>query len=229
MRKIAAVFLGGVLIGNLLGCQHLRHPITAVKKAATELFPPYSGLRAGITVVDFDAKAAKATNEINAGLRAMLVSGLAESGRFLIIERQLPGNEDDTQKNKNAAADLIVAVTVLQFEPQCSGGTAGVGGGGSANSGLLGGLLESSVNKAHITLDVRLVNASTSEVIASAKIRGQAKDGNTDAKRLPGRGRLSAGLQDYSNTAMEKAIYMSIDEAAYYIAETVPEEYFKYK
>lgn len=211
------------LVITLSGCQHLKHPITAVKKVAIELLPPYSGLKASITIADFDAKTPKVNNEVNLGLRQMLVSALSNTNRFIVSGQQ------PLAKNIPIASDLVVAVTVVQFEPQTSGGATGVGGGGSSNSGFFGGLLGRSVSKAHMTWDIRLIKFSTSEVLASAQIRGQASDAKMDRRILADTCPLTNGLSDFENTVMEKAIRRAVMEAAGYITETIPAGYFKYK
>lgn len=199
-----------------------------------EAFRPYSGPKAKITVADFDIKAAKATNEAASGLRQMLVSALKTSDRFLIVEPQElnmapapeagAGGQADTK-----AADLIIALSVVEFEPQASGGSAGVGGGGGVGSGALGGLLNTNLNKACIALDVRLIDAETSHPIAAARMQGQASDiVENFAVPLWEKGALSANLATYINTPMEKAIRTCMEQVIRYIPENIKQEYYKY-
>lgn len=205
--------------------------------------PPYSGLKARITVADFDIKAAKANSEIGKDLRQMLVTALINSNRFAVLERQAlseatqkqelstkgTAQEGEVQKAKIKTADIIVVAAITEFEPQASGGRAGVGGGGGAGSGVLGALLGAPSDKEYLALDVRIVDASTSEVLATTKVQGQASDisqaviGNSSGTQD-----LGAGLCSYANTAMEKAIRICIIEAVRYIAEAIPAGYYKY-
>ena len=96
-------------------------------------------------------------------------------------------------------------------------------------SGVLGGLLGASLNKAHMALDIRIVDASTSEVLAATRVQGQA----ADISGLIGGGflggwALGGGLSAYTNTPMEKAIRVCIIEAVRYISQTIPANLYKY-
>jgi curli biogenesis system outer membrane secretion channel CsgG len=210
----------------------------------TKQLPPYSGPKARIAVADFDVKAAKATGEIGSGLREMIVTALMNSNRFRVLERQVlnalmqeqelaasgaaaPGG--GAQRGQLKTADIIITAAVTEFEPQASGGGAGLGGGGRIGGGLLGAVLGGSMNKAHMALDLRIIDTSTSEVLAATRVQGQATDisGGIFAGLLNNIG-LGAGLSLYANTPMEKAIRVCIIEAVNYIAQTVPADYYKY-
>lgn len=191
MKKLLWVIGYGLAMLSLAGCaalQQMTRPAAQVDTAGGA--PPYAGPKARIIVADFDLKAAKATGEVGSGLREMLATALINSNRFNVLER-------------NKAADLIIAAAVSEFEPQASGGSAGMGGGGGAGSGILGGLLGANLNKAHIVLDIRIIDASTSKVLATTRVQGQAAD-------------------------MEKAIRICIIEAVRYIWQTMPANYYKY-
>ena len=215
-------------------------PTAQVDSATTA----YSGSKARIAVADFDVKAAKATGEIGSGLREMLVTALINSNRFSVLERQVLSavmQEQElavsgaaeagggAQRGQIKTADIIVTAAVTEFEPQATGGKAGIGGGGGVGSGILGGMLGGSLNKAHMALDIRIVDTSTSEVLAATRVQGQATDiaGGAGLGFL-GSWALGAGLSGYANTPMEKAIRTCIVEAVDYISQSVPVGYYKY-
>jgi len=244
--KIAFLILGlGCLVFSLTGCASLMQPTAQVEPTAgVQALPPYSGPKARIAVADFDVKAAKASWEIGSGLREMLVTALVNSNRFSVVERQVleavmkeqelsaSGAADDTAKierGKIRTAELIVTAAVTEFEPQASGGRAGVGGGGGVGSGILGGILGGALNKAHMALDIRVVDTSTSEILAATRVQGQASDisGAIMAGFLGSWG-LGGGLSAYANTPMEKAIRVCIINAVQYIAQATPPSYYKY-
>ncbi len=220
MKKISAVLVLGLLVGNLLGCKTVHKLMQPAASADIEPLAPYSGPKARIAVADFELKATKATNEIGSGLRQTLVNALLDSNRFSVQELSAPAT---------GSGELIITAAITEFEPQTSGGTSGIGGGGGADSGILGGLLGKSLNKAHIALDIRIASASTSEVLSSTRIQGQAADisGPMTGKSL-GKWDLGAGLSAYADTPMEKAIRICIIEALRYIIKTVPAAYYKY-
>jgi curli biogenesis system outer membrane secretion channel CsgG len=133
------------------------------------------------------------------------------------------------QRGKIKTADLVITAAVTEFEPQASGGAAGIGGGGGIGSGILGGLLGAAMNKAHMALDIRIVDTSTSDVLAATRVQGQASDiaGGVMAGFFGGWG-LGGGLSAYANTPMEKAIRICIIEAVRYISQAAPPSYYKY-
>jgi len=236
-----------LLITSLVGCAGLQIQPTAQvdNTAGAAPLPPYSGPKARLAVADFDVKAAKATGEIGSGLREMLVTALINSNRFSVLERQaleavmqeqelsISGAAQQgaggPQRGQIKTAELIITAAVTEFEPAASGGAAGIGGGGGVGSGILGGLLGATLNKAHMALDIRIVDTSTSEVLAATRVQGQASDiaGGFMGGFLGSWG-LGGGLSAYANTPMEKAIRICIIEAVRYISQAIPPTYYKY-
>lgn len=236
---VAAAVLGGCAT-----LEQMTQPTAQVdNNAGAQPMPPYSGPRARIAVADFDVKAAKAYGEVGSGLREMLVTALVNSNRFRVVERQVldhvmqeqelaasgaaqPGG---AQRGQIRTADIIVTAAVTEFEPQASGGAGGIGGGGGVGSGVLGALLGGSLNKAHMALDLRIIDTSTSEVLAATRVQGQASDvsGGLMAGFFGGWA-LGGGLTMYANTPMEKAIRICIIEAVRYVSQTIPADYYKY-
>lgn len=220
MKKILSVLAVGLLVTNLLGCKTVHKLIQPVASADIEPLSAYSGPQARIAVADFELKTTKATNEIGSGLRQMLVNVLLNSSRFSVQELSAPGT---------GAGELIITAAITEFEPQASGGSGGIGGGGGVDSGILGGLMGKSLNKAHIALDIRIASASSSEVLSSARVQGQAIDVSGPMMReFLGKWNLGVGLSAYADTPMEKAIRICIAEALRYIVKTVPVNYYKY-
>lgn len=245
-KALAIILLAGLGVMSSAGCatlQQMMQPTAQVdNNAGTTPMPPYSGPKARIAVADFEVKAAKASWEIGTGLREMLVTALMNSNRFSVLERQalsavmqeqqIAGENTSgggPQKGKIKAADLIITAAVTEFEPQASGGRAGIGGGGSVGSGALGALLGGALNKAHMALDMRIVDAATSEVLYSTRVQGQASDiaGGIMAGFF-GSWALGGGLSGYANTPMEKAIRVCIIAAVRYISQTIPANFYKY-
>ncbi|MCK9594331.1 MAG: CsgG/HfaB family protein [Candidatus Omnitrophica bacterium] len=248
MKRILGFIFCIFLTAGISGCetlQQLTQPSARVdNNAGAEPLPPYSGPRARIAVADFDVKAAKATGEIGSGLKEMTVTALVNSNRFRVVERQVLDaimKEQELsisgaaqqgagpQRGQIKTADLIITAAVTEFEPEASGGSAGIGGGGGVGSGILGGLLGASMNKAHMALDIRIVDTATSEVLAATRVQGQATDvsGGFMAGFFGGWA-LGGGLSSYANTPMEKAIRICIIEAIRYISQTIPANYYKY-
>jgi len=245
MKKIFALTCVFIFIAGITGCAGLQPTAQVDNNAGTTPLPPYSGPKVRIAVADFDVKAAKATGEIGSGLREMLVTALINSSRFSVVERQALGavmqeqelaasgaaqqGAGGAERGKIKTADIIITAAVTEFEPQASGGSAGIGGGGSVASGILGGLIGASLNKSHMALDIRIVDTSTSEVLAATRVQGQASDvAGGFMTGFFGGFALGGGLSAYSNTPMEKAIRVCIIEAVRYVSQATPPAYYKY-
>lgn len=247
MKNFLLLAFGVVLISGLSGCaalEQMSQPTAQVdNNAGTQAMPPYSGPKARIAVADFEVKAAKAGGEIGTGLREMLVTALMNSNRYRVVERQAlnaimqeqelgasgAAQAGGAQRGQIKTADLIITAAVTEFEPEAGGGGAGIGGGGGIAGALVGGLLSGAMNKSHMALDIRIVDASTSEVLAATRVQGQAKD--FSAGFMAGFARnwgLGGGLSMYANTPMEKAIRVCIIEAVKYISQATPADYYKY-
>ena len=248
MKRLFCLLITVAAFIQLSGCatlEQLTQPAAQVdNNAGVTPLPSYNGPKARIAVADFEVKAAQASNEIGTGLREMLITALVNSNRFRVVERQVLSavmQEQELAASGAAAqgsgaqlgaiktADIIITAAVTEFEPQASGGAGGIGGGGGLGSGILGGLLGASLNKAHMALDIRIVDTSTSEVLAATRVQGQATDISAGFMAgFFGGWALGGGLRVYANTPMEKAIRICVIEGVRYISQKVPANYYKY-
>ncbi len=221
MKIKCALFIAlGILVAGLAGCALLNKPIAFVDDFInTAFFPPYSGPKAKITVADFEVMTAKATTDISADLRELLIAGLLKSQRFELISL----SKDGAIK----PSGLIIATRLLDFEPYGSGGKSGVGGAGSASSGSLSSLLGSSINRSYISLDIRIVDAETAKVLFSERINAQAAGDYSSEEEHRQEKKIGPGLALYTGTSMEEAINKCVLEAVEYIIQKIPAGYYK--
>jgi curli biogenesis system outer membrane secretion channel CsgG len=244
MRKLFWAMMFCMVLPSL-GCAGLQPTAQVDNNAGTQAMPPYNGPKARVAVANFDIKAAKAYGEIGTGLREMLVTALVNSNRFRVVERQVldavmqeqqlgasgaaATGQTSAQRGQIRTADIIITAAVTEFEPQATGGGGGLGAGGTLGGSLIGAVIGGSMNKAHMALDIRIIDTSTSEVLSATRVQGQASDvaGGIFGGFL-GYTALGVGLGGYANTPMEKAIRVCIIEAVKYIAQTTPANYFKY-
>ncbi len=232
----------------LAGCTAMESSIQSQPTAHEEssfpqTLPAYSGPKARVAVARMNVTAAKGDKAIGDGLRDMMVTTLMESNRYAIVERQdlnaILGEQElsasgavsqaaRVKRGQIKGADLLVVGTVSEFEPHASGMGGGLGGGGWGGIALAGiGALS---NKAHIGIDIRIIDAVTSEVIAAKHVVGEARDNALGALlgAPVGGGALGGGLGMYANTPTEKAVRVCIGEAVSFISQSVPPQYFKY-
>jgi curli biogenesis system outer membrane secretion channel CsgG len=125
--------------------------------------------------------------KIGDGLAEMLTTELSKTGQFIVVERQALGDivkeqelgmsglvrqETAAQTGQVLGAQIIVRGAVTEFEEGASGGGVGVR---SRDVGI-----EGRASNAHVALDIRLIDASTGQVIAShnaAKTASSASGG----------------------------------------------------
>ena len=232
----------------LAGCSTMEstiqsQPTAHVESTVPQTLPPYSGPKARIAVARMNVTAAKGNSAIGDGLRDMLVTTLMETNRFTVVERQdlnaILGEQElsasgavsqaaRVKRGQIKGADLLVVGTVSEFEPHASGMGGGVGGGGWG--GVVLGGIGAMTKKAHIGIDVRIIDAVTSEVIAAKHVVGEARDNALGALvgAPVGGGALGAGLGMYANTPTEKAVRVCIGEAVSFISQIIPAQYYKY-
>ena len=143
----------------------------------------YFGPKARLAVARFSDKTGKGwyTGEIGDGIVDMLTTALFNTNRYIVLERQIlqdvlaeqdlgasgriqPGTEAPIGKIEGA--ELLVVGAVTEFEPHASG----LGGGLGARLGGPLGAIAAGFKKAHIAIDLRLVDAKTSRILAATSV-----------------------------------------------------------
>jgi curli biogenesis system outer membrane secretion channel CsgG len=205
------------------------------------------GVKARVAVSRFEDRSAKgkSSGQIGDGMSEMLSNALFATNRFIVLERHAIGDVTREQdfgasgrvRPETAApigeiegADLLIQGTITEFEP----GTAGAGGKKSGGIPLRvpgGGTwrvpvdISAGIKTSHVAMIVKVIDAKTSRLLASEQVEGKA----TDIGGLTGGGGepLSGSFGGYSNTPMEKAIRISIEEAVRLIVAKTPAEYYR--
>lgn len=172
--------------------------------------------------------------EFGNGMRDMLTTALFNTNRFIVLEReqldevmreQDLGASGRVKKGTEApigeiyGADLIITASMTEF----SAGKKGLEG----ETEVLGIRLGGGVKKAHIGMDIRIIDAKTSQIVAIASARGKASKIGLGGDTLIGA--LPVSMRGFSQTPMEKAIRNCIQKAVKEIVNRTPKEYFRYK
>jgi curli biogenesis system outer membrane secretion channel CsgG len=192
----------------------------------------YNGPKARIAVSRFTDKTGKGwwTGEIGDGMSDMLATALFNSNRYIVLERQQLSDvlaEQDLAaagriKPETAApigqvegAELLITGAVTGYEPGSSGFGAGIGGGG----GILGGY-----KKSYLAIDVRVIDAKTSRILAATTVEGSSTD---IAGGIGGfGGPIGGALGGWANTPIEKSLRVCIQKAVEFIASQTPAQYY---
>jgi curli biogenesis system outer membrane secretion channel CsgG len=125
--------------------------------------------------------------DIGKGIRAMLVKRMADANKVVIVERakidQLTGEQDRNASNRVkqgsgarvgriSGADAVLAGDIVVFGRDDK--KTDIGGGALARGPFAGIHIKKEENKAVVVIDYRLVDAETSEVIATGEARGES-------------------------------------------------------
>lgn len=258
--RIILCFLLMIFLSNCATLESITQPKAKVDVGLQEQLPPYTGPKARIAVASFEWKVGTTggtttirglgdqpitiTQEqsgIMGGLRDMLTTVLIQSGRYKVLERQqLSAIQEEialgergyaekktaVKRGKIKGADLLVVAAVTGWDP----GVAGTGGGvGLGTTGFLGAIA-GAFKKSAMAMDIRIIDTSTSEVLAATRVEGEARDVSLGGLvgGLLGNVALGGALGGYSKTPMEKAIRICMYEAVKYIISTTPSQYLKY-
>lgn len=203
----------------------------------------YNGPKARIAVARFKDKTGSGwwTGRIGDGMADQLVTALFNTHRFIVLERQTL-NDVLTEQDLGASgrvrsdtaapigqiegAELLVVGAVTEFQGAASGGGGGLGG---FTGGFLGALA-GGYKKAHMAIDMRIIDARTSRILAATSVEGEATDVNLGGLigGYGGSGALAAGLGGWKNTPTEKALRICIKEAVNFIVSKTPQTYYHY-
>jgi curli biogenesis system outer membrane secretion channel CsgG len=206
----------------------------------------YDGPQARIAVAQFRDKTGKGwwTGAIGDGMADMLATALFHTNRYIVLERQTVSDvlrEQDLgasgriQKGTEApigqieGAELLVTGAVTEFEGAQSGVGGGIGGIGGTATRILGGIA-GGIKKAHMAIDMRVIDTRTSRIVSATSVEGEATDfalGGALAG-AGGGGALGGALGGWSKTPTEKALRICIQEAVKFIVSKTPQTYYHY-
>jgi len=141
----------------------------------------YSTVKSSVQAV-FNTQA-----DIGKGIRAMLVKRMADANKVVIVERakvdQLMSEQDRNASNRVkqgsgarvgriSGADAVLAGDIVVFGRDDK--KTNIGAGGFARGPFAGIHIKKEEDKAVVVIDYRLVDAETSEVIATGEARGES-------------------------------------------------------
>ena len=222
-------------------------PAVAAATAAKEAGDSYSGPRSRISVAEIRDKTAGGGlsthvmekynmpwKAIGEGMREMLVTALFQTKRFAVLERALLeeilkeqdlGASGRVQEGTAPAtgsiigADLIITGAVTEFVTD----SLTVEGGGDA----WGTQVDGTMKKGYVGLDIRIIDAKTSEVVVATYVMGKANSYGVAAR--PGEeAKLPVSLSIFARTPAERAIRNAIKLAVEDIVSMTPGKYFRY-
>ena len=221
--KKAAAFISVLLVTGLLlsGCT----PGVSSQVQEVPDLPAYSGPKASVVLGSFECRATNCYTGVGEGISDAMLTALVQSNRFQVVEASANLGTLESELNVTGeseafqGADLAIIGSVTQFEPNASGtgssgGVLGLFGGGSAN-------------KATATIDLRVVDVRTRNIVSVTRVTGEATSvGVSGGSRVFGLG--GGALSTYENTPMETAIQDMIYTAVIELGNKIPQDYYRY-
>jgi curli biogenesis system outer membrane secretion channel CsgG len=178
--------------------------------------------RIGVLRFTNESTAAWWSGGVGIDLQEMLISELASTGGFRVLERK---ELDDVLHEQNlgaskrfnpktraklgklTGAQYLVAATVSAFEENTSGGEGGI----SFQGFSIGGKQD----KAYIAVDLKVIDVNTGEIYDSRTVEATSKSSGVSVG--VSRGEFDGHLSQYKNTPAGKAIRACIIEIAEYL------------
>lgn len=189
---------------------------------------PYTGPKKRVAVTKFDnkVKGTYGSWNIGEGMAEQLTTALVKTGRFVVVERQalqdVLGEQELGQsgviKKETAAkvgqvlgAQIIVRGVVSEFEQAESGGGGGIG--------IAGFRIGGRSSNAHVGIDIRLIDASSGQVLTSHNAVGKAESSGVAVG--VSRGIVDFGADSFKNAPIGQATRQAIEDAVKFIVDTM--------
>ncbi|MBI3406029.1 MAG: curli production assembly protein CsgG [Acidobacteria bacterium] len=158
--------------------------------------------------------------DVGKGMADLLVKHLVKDGTYSVIERKMLDKilaeqnfSTSDRANPNSAAkigkilglDAMIVGSITQFGGDNKSRSIGGGGGGLGRFGIGG--VKTSESKAIVTVDARIVDIDTAEILAVADGKGESKRSGTSLVGGGGGwGGWGAGGVDFSSSGFENTI-----------------------
>ncbi|MBZ5567214.1 MAG: curli production assembly protein CsgG [Acidobacteriia bacterium] len=169
--------------------------------------------------------------DVGRGISDLLVKRLVQDGTYSVIERQAMDKilkeqnfSNSDRANPNSAAklgkllgvDAIIVGSITQFGGENK--NTGVGGGGGGWGGFGLGGFKHKESKAIVTLDARIVDIDTAEILAVADGKGESSRSSTSLLGGGGNwhgfggGAVDFGSSDFQSTIIGEAVKGAVDQ-----------------
>ena len=197
------------------------------------------GRKKRVAVLDFDYATVRTNSaalfgtdvDVGKGIVDLLVKGLVRDGTYSVIERAAldkilaEQNFSNSERANPASAakigkllgvDAIIVGGITQFGNETKNTNIGGGGGGFGGFGI-GGIGRKS-SKAIVSVDARIVDIDTGEILGVADGKGESKRESTSllggggSWRGFGGGHADFGASDFQQTILGEAIKAAVDQ-----------------
>ncbi len=187
--------------------------------------PEYHGIRHAVGVVDFENDAGYHSQwKLGYNLSILLESGLYDTGRFVLVEREklgvVMGEQDLAASGRTAQASSVAQTGKLRPAKYIATGAlteveeneSGAGGGFNIKGFRVGG----SKADAKLTIIAKLIDSTTGEIVAKKRITGVA--GRAKLSLGVRKGSFAGDIGGFAKTPLGEAAQDCINQAAKFFA-----------
>lgn len=171
------------------------------------------------------------------GIDAIVIDSLSQTGRFRLVERtelsSVLGEQDLASSGRVAkpsgaktgnvlGAEYLVQLVITDYETNTSGTDKGIGGLLTSKVPLLGGV-KAGKSTGRVGLNVRLIDAETSEITFTKQIEAVINETNLGfgGVGLIGDVGLGGFMSSYSKTPIGQAVIAGINQAVFELIKQV--------
>lgn len=213
----------------------------AGRKARLGVLPVDNNSTAGSFTItssmgDIDYSSSTAGVPVN-GIEAIVIDSLAQTNRFRLVERTALGSvldEQDLASSGRVAqpsgaatgnvlgAEYLVQVVITDYESNTSGKSGGVGGLLRNRVPLLGGV-KAGKSEGRVGLNIRLIDAETSEITFTKQIESVITETNLGFGGIGFGSDIALGgfFSSYSKTPIGQAVIAGINQGVYELIKQV--------
>ncbi len=185
---------------------------------------------------DIDYSASTSGVPVN-GIEAIVIDSLSQTGRFRLVERtelsNVLGEQDlaasgriakpsGAKTGKVLGAEYLVQVVITDYESKTSGSDKGIGGLFANKVPLLGGVKVGS-STGRVGLNVRLIDAETSEITFTKQIEAVIKESSLGFGGVGWGSDFALGgfMSSYSKTPIGQAVIAGINQGVFELIKQV--------
>ena len=229
--KLQSLIAISLMALSLVGCkqQTVKSSVTEAQRAQVSCSGPK--LRVAVLPVGATGKLGAFEGfDVGAALSAQLTTALERSDCFIVTERNalshilreqelglagVTNPETAPRAGRIAAAQVLVKADVTEFEPQKESG--GLNFGLASSSMPFGLRLGGSGGTSHVALDLRLLDATTGQVLFSRRVEADSKSRGL-ALGLDFE-HFTVGGDKFYKTPMGQATRVALNDAVFYVIQ----------
>lgn len=202
-------------------------------------YSPYNGPKQRLAITEFENKVPARTRAMVqlASLESLLISEVFKTKRYVLVERTEVDKvieEQDFGASGRVAkpsaakigqilgAQYLVEASITEYVPDAA--KFGIGGGGIGGGG--GGIIGISRQRAELAINIRIINATTSEIVASVQKRGWAATWGlgTGGGGVGSGGAGGGGMSGFSKTPIGRAAQSCMAKAVYEVVRKIKDK-----